>query len=230
MELILHIDTAFDKGLVLLSKNGKLLSSSYCESQQEQSSWLVPAIQEMMANTEFTLKDLAAIAVVAGPGSYTGLRVGMATAKGLCYALNIPLITESSLRLLAKSAQPHLSQLRKKISGDILICAMIDARRMEVFMGIYNDKLEEMIVPGAMVLEVAFFSEKADKNHLVICGNAVPKWEEKFQHSNVSYLKEGYTPFDFVALSFEKYLQRDFTLMAYAEPVYLKEVFIHPQK
>jgi tRNA threonylcarbamoyladenosine biosynthesis protein TsaB len=229
MALILQIDTALEKGIIALSDKGKLLSTSYCESQRDQSSWLVPAIRSLVKEAGFVMNDLAAIAVVAGPGSYTGLRVGMATAKGLCYALAIPLLTESGLELLAKAALIQLSENCKKNDLPILVCAMIDARRMEVFMGMYDEKMEAVMEPGAIILDASFFAEKVDRNHIVFCGNAVAKWEKLFQHINVTYLNEGYAPDVFAASSFKKYLQHDFTLLAYAEPVYLKEVYIHPQ-
>jgi tRNA threonylcarbamoyladenosine biosynthesis protein TsaB len=106
---------------------------------------------------------------------------------------------------------------------------MIDARRMEVFMGMYNERMESLMEPGAIILEEKFFAEKVAEKHIVFCGNAVAKWEKVFQHSNATYLHNGYTPQEFAASSFEKYLQHNFTLLAYAEPVYLKEVYIHPQ-
>jgi len=229
MALILHIDTALEKGMISLSDKGILLCTSYCENPKDQSSWLAPAIQSIVKDAGFAMKDLNAIAVVAGPGSYTGLRVGMATAKGLCYALHIPLLTESCLELYARGAQIQLSEKCKKNELEILICAMIDARRMEVFMGMYNERMESVMEPGAIVLEEKFFAEKVAEKHIVFCGNAVDKWEKVFQHPNVTYIHEGYTPDVFAASSFKKYLQHDFTLLAYAEPVYLKEVYIHPQ-
>lgn len=228
MSLLLHIDTALEKGMICLSDKGKLLYVSYCENQKDQSSWLVPAIQSMVKEAGYELKDLSAIAVVAGPGSYTGLRVGMATAKGLCYALHIPLITESCLELYAKTALYQLSENCKKNNQEILICAMIDARRMEVFMGMFNEKMEAMMEAGAVILDEKFFAEKVAVNHIVFCGNAVAKWEKVFTHSNVTFFHENYSAEIYAATSFEKYLNQQFTTLAYAEPVYLKEVYIHP--
>jgi tRNA threonylcarbamoyladenosine biosynthesis protein TsaB len=229
MALILQIDTALEKGMIALSDKGKLLFASYCENQKDQSSWLVPAIQKMIAESGYKMTDLSAVAVVAGPGSYTGLRVGMATAKGLCYALHIPLLTASALDLYAMKALIQLSEECKKFEQEVLICSMIDARRMEVFMGMYNGRMESVMQPGAIILDEKFFAEKVAENHIVFCGNAVGKWENVYQHANVTYIHEGYTVAEFAASSFKKYLQHDFTLLAYAEPVYLKEVYIHPQ-
>src|ERR1700759_1183858 len=101
MALILNIDTAMETASISLSKEGVSLALSENAAQKEHASWLHPAIEKMMQETGYGMHDLQAIAVTSGPGSYTGLRVGMAAAKGFCYALGIPLITENTLRAMA---------------------------------------------------------------------------------------------------------------------------------
>ena len=139
MSLILNIDTASEKAHVSFAKDGMVLDSISSGSQKEHASFLQSAIQQLTKITGIVLKDINAVAVTAGPGSYTGLRVGMASAKGLSYALKKPLITISSLEVLTASAL----QLFPGTDKTILLCPMLDARRMEVFTAVYlNDLLK----------------------------------------------------------------------------------------
>src|ERR1044071_1620569 len=134
MALILNIDTAMGTASIRLAQEGKTLALAENIAQKEHASWLHPAIEQMMGTAGYSLRELKAVAVTAGPGSYTGLRVGMAAAKGFCYALNIPLITEDTLRVMAFAAKEQLGE------GDYL-CPMIDARRMEVFTAVNRNDL-----------------------------------------------------------------------------------------
>src|SRR5882762_5440642 len=145
MALILNIDTATELASVSLSKEGQSLALLQNKDQKDHASWLHPAIEKMMQETGFRMQELDAVAVTAGPGSYTGLRVGMAAAKGFCYALNIPLITESTLKVMAFAA-------REQTEPEGLYCPMIDARRMEVFTALYSTDLVEIIPATAMVI------------------------------------------------------------------------------
>ncbi len=130
--MILLIDTSQQYGTVAIAREGKILQSENNDIAKEHASWLHPAIGRILAKEKITLRDLKAVAVVAGPGSYTGLRVAMAAAKGFCYALKIPLITQSTLLVMAESM--------RFVAEDMgcLICPMIDARRDEVFTALYQ--------------------------------------------------------------------------------------------
>lgn len=148
MGLILNIDTSTEQAGICLAKDEHVLGILRNDEQKDHASWLHPAIRKLLENAAYALGELDAIAVTAGPGSYTGLRVAMAAAKGLCYALKVPLILENTLDVmaLAGSQQPQLPEA-------CLICPMIDARRMEVFTALYTKDLQ-VIMPGtAMVLE-----------------------------------------------------------------------------
>ena len=133
--MILLIDTSQETATIALSRDGKVLFSEENKISKEHASWLHTAIGRLLAEADMTLADLKAVAVIAGPGSYTGLRVGMAAAKGFCYALNIPLITRNTLEVMAESMR---SVAEKK---NALICPMIDARRDEVFTALYSISL-----------------------------------------------------------------------------------------
>src|SRR6201992_2295551 len=121
--MIFLIDTSQDTGTTALCNGAEVLFSEENKIAKESASWLHPAISRMLSEAGITVRDLKAVAVVAGPGSYTGLRVGMAAAKGFCYALKIPLITQNTLRVMAESVIPFA------IEKQALICPMIDARR-----------------------------------------------------------------------------------------------------
>jgi tRNA threonylcarbamoyladenosine biosynthesis protein TsaB len=130
--MILLIDTSQETGTTALCNGAEALFSEENKIAKEHASWLHLAIGRILSEAKITVRDLEAIAVVSGPGSYTGLRVGMAAAKGFCYALKIPLITQNSLRVMAESMIPFAQEKQA------LICPMIDARRDEVFTALYK--------------------------------------------------------------------------------------------
>ena len=132
MALILSIDTALEEASVCIADDNHVLAVKKNNRQADHAAWIQVAIREMLAETETGIGDLSAVAVAAGPGSYTGLRVGMATAKGICFAAGIPLITESTLFLIAQRVKKEIA-LNSVYSYPVLICPMIDARRMEIF-------------------------------------------------------------------------------------------------
>src|SRR3984957_16991711 len=152
MALLLNIDTSTKRAGVCVAQDGKLLAMAENFEQKEHAAWLHVAVQRLMAETGFRMRDLQAVAVIAGPGSYTGLRVGMAAAKGFCYALGIPLITEDTLRMMAFAASEQLPEAD-------LLCPMIDARRMEVFTAVYGRGGEVMVAAMAMIVDETSFSE-----------------------------------------------------------------------
>ena len=147
MSYIINIDTATATAHVSIAQDGKLLQALQNESQKDHGAFVQTAIQQLLKAAALSFVDIDAIAVTAGPGSYTGLRVGLASAKGLCYALNKPLLTLNTLEVLTTAA--------KKFSNNqqgVLYCPMIDARRMEVFTALYTDTLTALVPPCAMIL------------------------------------------------------------------------------
>src|SRR6187399_3095526 len=135
MALILNIDTAVDVASLCLAKDEEVLSIARNESQKDHASWLHIAIKEIFEKNNSELTSVHAVAVTGGPGSYTGLRIGMATAKGICYALNKPLISLNTLLVMANAAKDVHNSFAESAN---LLCPMIDARRMEVFTAIYT--------------------------------------------------------------------------------------------
>jgi tRNA threonylcarbamoyladenosine biosynthesis protein TsaB len=182
MGLILNIDTATQTAQVSFAKDGKVLQSLTNELQKDHASFLQTAIQQLAKNISIALADVDAIAVTAGPGSYTGIRVGMASAKGLCYALSKPLIAINTLKVLTVAAQQELNN-----APEILFCPMIDARRMEVFTAIYNNTLAEILPPCAIILEERSFLPQLQNNKIVFFGSGAAKWQTLCSHSNASF-------------------------------------------
>src|SRR5678816_960051 len=129
MPLILTIDTATEIATVCISEEDQVLESISNEDQKQHASFLQDGIKNLLQKCGISQKDISAVSVTAGPGSYTGLRVGIASAKGLSYALNIPLILLNTLEVMAKAVMTS----DKNITGNVLFCPMIDARRMDIF-------------------------------------------------------------------------------------------------
>ena len=216
MALILNIDTAVDVASLCLAKDGKALSISKNESQKDHASWLHLAIKEIFEKNNLQLISVDAIAVTGGPGSYTGLRIGMATAKGICFALNKPLISLNTLLVMANAAKDE--------SADLL-CPMIDARRMEVFTAIYIKELEIVKDPAAITLNENSFAEYLSNNSICFFGNGSYKLRaiEKSPQAFFSDIKTDAS--SMTSLSEKSFAEKKFADLAYAEPLYLKEFY-----
>lgn len=223
MALILNIDTATEKGSISLSKDGISLALSENGEQKDHASWLHTAIEKMMVGNGFLMKDLDAVAVTSGPGSYTGLRVGMAAAKGFCYGLQIPLLTENTLKVMAFAA-------REQFPSSGLFCPMIDARRMEVFTAVYQNDLMEQLPVMAMVIDQNSFSGLLRDHTVSFFGGGSYKCKPLIASPNALFLEINYNAGYLGILSFLRYLQREFTELAYSEPVYTKEFYTHTRK
>jgi tRNA threonylcarbamoyladenosine biosynthesis protein TsaB len=228
MSLILNIDTSTENASICLARDGNSISASANAEQREHASWIHPAIKNLLHQARCTVHDLKAIAVTAGPGSYTGLRVAMATAKGLCYALNIPLITENTLRVMALAAKQSVEGKMKTES--ILFCPMIDARRMEVFTALFNPDLEELIKSSALVLPNNLFSQHLSAGKIVFSGNGSNKFQQFVSHPNAIFLDSPFSATHLALLADKKFINGDFDDIAYAEPLYLKEFYTVSKK
>lgn len=214
MSLILNIDTALDTASVCLSENGNVLQFTYSEDQKDHASWLHMAITELLQKSGYLVKDLQAVAVSIGPGSYTGLRVGLSAAKGFCYALNIPLITINSLKIMAFAVKDESIDL---------ICPLIEARRMEVFTAIYDKQLREIISPHAMVVDEKSFASFLILGKVLFCGNGVKKLQSLLSNPNAFFSNTIADASHLARLSFNCYNNQEFADLVYAEPMYLKE-------
>ncbi len=201
---------------VCLSEKGKSLAVLENREPRDSAAWLHVAIQQLMHQQQVKLQQLSAIAVSAGPGSYTGLRVGMATAKGLCYALQKPLITISTLQMMASAVKNQTTDL---------ICPMIDARRMEVFTAVFDQTLNKVVPATAVILQPDTFADLLSNNSITFSGNGAPKFATILQHKNALFIEVEANATHLAELAQKKLTTNNFTDLAYAEPAYGKAFF-----
>lgn len=218
MGLILSLDTSAKVCSVALHENGELLASQEVNLDRVHSRLLTTLINRVLADTLKEKTDLVAVAVSQGPGSYTGLRIGVSVAKGLCYALGIPLIGVSALASMAW-------QVRQMSVEEVRVCPMLDARRMEVFYGIYSSKGGLLQAEGPLIFEEGVFQEELGQGKLVFCGDGAPKLKALVGDDPNAVFVDGLYPSAIAmgALAFEKYQANDLEDVAYFVPVYLKE-------
>jgi tRNA threonylcarbamoyladenosine biosynthesis protein TsaB len=221
MSFILNIDTSENRASVCLAEGSNQLSVSYNDSRNDHAAWLHPAIRSLLQEHNCTLQQLAAIAVSIGPGSYTGLRVSLSAAKGLCYALQVPLITVNTLELAAWAVRADASQL---------ICPMIDARRMEVFTGLYDTALNELEPPHALILETNSFSSLLNDNNVLFCGSGSKKLHGLLSNTIPTVSEKRADASHLAQLAFRRFQDKNFADTAYTEPLYVKEFYSTERK
>ena len=215
MAKLLHIETSTKNCSVSLSDSEKLLAvKEYASLGYSHAEKLHLFIKKILKDNNTKLADLDGIAISAGPGSYTGLRIGVSTAKGLAFALNIPLISVPTLE--------HISyQIKQK---DVFIIPMIDARRMEVYSAVYNDKHIQVREVRAEIINENSYKNYLDKKKVIFLGDATEKVKEVIKHPNAVFSNKIYpSAREMVNIAHKKYKQNDFENTAYFEPFYLKD-------
>jgi tRNA threonylcarbamoyladenosine biosynthesis protein TsaB len=221
MALILNIETATKNCSVALSKAGKTLAIRELSEQNfSHAEKLHVFIEELFLETNLKLQDLNAVAVSQGPGSYTGLRIGISAAKGLCYALSIPLIALDTLEILARKIQVN--------SG--IIIPMIDARRLEVFSAFFDSSFTKIRAIKAEVIDENSYQEESEILHLI--GDGAMKFKEILTDEKFHYYPEIQFPSaaEMGLISFQKFQNSQFEDLAYFEPFYLKDFFLITKK
>jgi len=213
---ILNIDTAVTTASVCLAKDNQSLGLQLNPSQKDQAAWLHTAIRALIREAEIPLQQLDAIAVSAGPGSYTGLRVGMAAGKGLCYALKKPLIAVNTLQMMAVAAQGEPTEL---------LCPMIDARRMEVFTALYDQSLNEKLSPVNIILDELSFRDVLSLHTVSFFGNGSEKYKNFPHNVNAYFKKIEADAKNMIPLSFNQFKRGELVNLAYSEPNYGKEFY-----
>ncbi len=226
MAKFLIIDTALEHAIVALSNNESIQDELVHQTPHDHASFLQVAIAELMERNNIILSDLDAIVVTLGPGSYTGLRVGLASAKGIAYALQKPLIGLSTLEALAQKA---IKTIPDHFSNEFQIFAMIDARRMEVFGSIYNKELSKTVLEAAMPLDGAIWAGLIQKPTICI-GTGTAKTKAFSHPDEVFYNESSYTSRELLEMADFKFKAGLFEDLAYVGPNYLKEVYILPSK
>jgi len=220
---LLHIDTAGEKAMVAISQNGVLKAIQENEVFQTHASFLQVAIQTLVTETAIPLNSIDAIAVTMGPGSYTGLRVGLSSAKGIAYALNKPIIGLSTLTLLANAASKHAWFIEKK--EQVQIFAMIDAKRMEVFGAIYDSQLNCQLAEQAIVIDSNYLASLVEKHPTICIGSAAAKAKALLNNADIVFVEQSYNILDSIQLADAAFTKGEFADTAYSSPSYLKEFF-----
>lgn len=225
MATFLIIDTALEEAIVALSKDGKIIAELSNKEAHSHASFIQVAIANVLEAQQMAMTELDAIVVTLGPGSYTGLRVGLATAKGIAYTLKKPLIGLSTLHALATAA---IQLAAKSITGPCHIFSMIDARRMEVFGAIYDASCNPILQEQAIVLDQSKWNELISQPTICI-GNGHVKTKEFMTIFDVTYLDGTYTSQTLLGMAMVNWEAGQFEDLAYVGPNYLKEVYILPK-
>ncbi len=223
--LILLIETATTTCSVALSENGQVIAIKELNESNIHASQITLFIEDVMIKSQKKYSDLQAVAVSMGPGSYTGLRIGVSTAKGLCYALDIPLIAIDTIEAMASGL---IKTVDFPQSG--LLIPMLDARRMEVYTGIYRKDLSIVEPVSAKIIDENSYQEF--KNHqLFLFGDGANKFKEIFKnHQNMNFLDFSISAAHLNTLALAKFNHTQFEDLAYFEPFYLKDFLITTPK
>ncbi|MCF6348094.1 MAG: tRNA (adenosine(37)-N6)-threonylcarbamoyltransferase complex dimerization subunit type 1 TsaB [Flavobacteriaceae bacterium] len=223
MSLILNIETATKNCSVSLADNGKLLAVKELNDRNySHSENLHVFIEEVLKSANRSIAEIDAIAVSKGPGSYTGLRIGVSTAKGLCFSLDKPLISISTLASLANSIS---------VENDAVIVPLLDARRMEVYSAIFDNQYNQIREVRAEIIDPNSFSEFLNKGKVYFLGDGADKCKDIIKHKNAIFLDD-YFPSakQMTKLSCVKYKKNDIEDVAYFEPFYLKDFLVTKSK
>lgn len=211
---------------VALSNNDQLVALKELNAGYTHAENLHVFIKTVLEQANILPAQLQAVSVSSGPGSYTGLRIGFSAAKGLAYALSIPLIVVDTLKVLTTLAI-------KKYNADALYCPMLDARRMEVYTAIYNTHIETITAPYALILdEQSIMTFKDQEKPLCFFGDGMPKAKELLQLlPHVHFIEDIASGSEvMINLAYRQFLNKEFSDVAYAEPFYLKEFFFTASK
>lgn len=225
MSTILQIETATQVCSVAISINGETIALKEQTAQNIHAASLTLFIGDVMNAAGLAYADLDAIAVSKGPGSYTGLRIGVSTAKGLCFALDKPLIAINTLQMMANGF------LKKHPNYGGLICPMIDARRMEVFTCVYTNKLNEIEAVNARIIDEKSFILELEGHFVTFIGDGAKKCAPVLTHYNAHFSDENFnTAANMSTLAHKAFEGQAFEDVAYFEPFYLKDfVFTTPK-
>ncbi|RPG30362.1 MAG: tRNA (adenosine(37)-N6)-threonylcarbamoyltransferase complex dimerization subunit type 1 TsaB [Muricauda sp. TMED12] len=223
MAIILHLETATTNCSVSISRDDEIIvlkennAASYSHSEQ-----LHVFIKEALKEASLSFSDLDAVAISKGPGSYTGLRIGVSAAKGICFSLDIPLISIPTLQSMANQVD---------LKPGELVIPVLDARRMEVYSCVYDNNYQKIRETRAEVINEESFVEYLGENKVYVMGSGAEKCRGVLQHPNFIF-NESVVPSakDMVSIAFEKYESKQFEDVAYFEPYYLKDFVLQQKK
>ena len=217
---ILHIETSTEICSVALSLDNQCISIRENTEGRSHATMLTPFIEEILTETGITINNLNAVSISEGPGSYTGLRIGLSTAKGLCYGAGIPLLAVSTLLAMSKGLADQYPGIEK----DALLCPMIDARRMEVYTSIYTCSGKQVKDVSAEVIDELSFIQYLKQNKIYFFGNGASKCKSVIKHPNASFIEHYvHSARYLIPDALNAYERKQFVDVAYFEPFYLKD-------
>lgn len=218
MATILQIETATQVCSAAISRNGETIALKEQMASNIHAGSLTLFIQAAMDMAGLQFKDLDAVAVSKGPGSYTGLRIGVSTAKGLCYALDKPIIAIDTLKMMANGF------LKLNVGYEGLVCPMIDARRMEVFTAVFDARLKPVRPIEAKIIDTESFAAELDLAQITFIGDGAMKCENVLRQSNAVFISDNFnSAANMSQLANAAYSEGQFEDVAYFEPFYLKD-------
>ncbi|NTV83902.1 MAG: tRNA (adenosine(37)-N6)-threonylcarbamoyltransferase complex dimerization subunit type 1 TsaB [Bacteroidales bacterium] len=225
MAHILHIETATQVCSVALSANGSLLQLRESSEKNSHSATVTLFIDEVMKSAGLAYKALDAVAISMGPGSYTGLRIGVSTAKGICYAIDKPLIAISTLQSMAAGALESMMKSNEQVPESVLLCPMIDARRMEVYTALYHPDLVPARDTRAEIIDESSFAEELKQHQVWFFGDGAAKCKPVLgNHPNARFIDDfQLSAANMIKLAEGKYASSAFEDVVYFEPYYLKD-------
>ena len=214
---LLAIETSTEICSVALSENEKCLAIVEDDRENSHAEKILLFVKQVLKQSGLKINELSAVCISEGPGSYTGLRIGTSSAKGLCDALDIPLISVSTLQSMAWGAREQCTDYQQ-------FCPMIDARRMEVYTAVYNQKLEMLENIKSLILDENSYSDFLSKNKTVFFGNGMEKAVPILsKNPNAIFCNTKTSARYLLELGYKKYTEQNFADIAYFEPFYLKE-------
>ncbi len=221
MALLLHLDTSDKVCSVALSTDKQMIAEKQSSAEKEHASLVTVFINELLNENSLSSDMIQGVSVCKGPGSYTGLRIGVSVAKGICYGLGIPLIGINTL--MAMSVGLKQSNLIEN-SPSTWYCPMIDARRMEVYYACYDHLLIERLETKASIIDSNSFSEILEERKLIFFGSGASKCKTTITHPNAIFIDDFFCKASFlIEPAYQDYLDKDFVDLAYFEPFYLKD-------
>ena len=224
MALLLHIETATPTCSVNISENSKVLGMRESHVDRSHAELLSVFIHELFNELGIKPENLDAINVSKGPGSYTGLRIGVSTAKGLAYGLKIPLISLNTLEAMAWGMLHSAKIGKSPVENDFLLCPMIDARRMEVYTALFDQRMKIVKETSAEIIDNESFLKYLDKGKIIFFGDGASKCITEIQHKNAVFIDEFYNSSAYMTtLGYESFKNEVFEDVAYFDPFYLKD-------
>ena len=220
----LFIETSTEVCSIAISSGDKIVGSKVEREPKSHARIAAPLVNTLLKELQIEMSNIDAVVVSEGPGSYTGLRVGVSLAKGLCYGASKPLIAVGSLDLLANLA---LEEIRAKVLNEtereFLIAPMIDARRMEVYTSLYNSDNERLESVKALIVDENSFKNNLEKGLLFFCGDGSSKVRDVIKHTNAKFIEIESLAQGMLANALKKFQNKEFEDIAYFEPFYLKD-------